>query len=133
LNCFDKASETFTYYHHDPQEPTSLGHNGVVDLVPDKNVPYILWVGTQNGLNKFDKTTGTSTRYEPNPQDPAKGPGAIEVWRIIDKSGAKSALHFRLCRRGGCSTGILNADIALLQKPFSPIELSRRVREVLDA
>jgi len=28
--------------------------------------------------------------------------------------------------------GILNSDIAFLQKPFSPIDLSRKVREVLD-
>jgi DNA-binding response OmpR family regulator len=29
--------------------------------------------------------------------------------------------------------GILSADIAYLQKPFSPATLARKVREVLDA
>ena len=82
VNRFDRATETFTYYYHDPEEPTSLGHNAVFDLAPDKNAPNILWVGTQNGLNKFDKITETFTRYEPNLQEPSKGPGATEVWRI---------------------------------------------------
>ncbi len=92
LDRFDKATETFTYYHHDPEEPTSLGHNGVIDLAPDKNAPHILWLGTQNGLNKFDKNTGAFTRYEPNPQDLAKGPGATEVWRIIEDAADPNLL-----------------------------------------
>jgi two-component system sensor histidine kinase ChiS len=92
LNRFDKASETFTYYHHDPQDPTSLGHNAVMDLVPDKNAPHILWLGTQNGLNKFNKITETFTRYEPNLQEPSKGPGATEVWRVIEDAAEPNLL-----------------------------------------
>lgn len=44
---------TFTHYKHNPDTPGSLSHNRVHTLFLDRDG--VLWVGTQNGLNRFDE------------------------------------------------------------------------------
>lgn len=84
LNRFDKATETFTHYLHDPQDPQSLGDNTVQDLIQDGRDANILWLGTAGGgLNKFDKTTGRVVRYEPDPARP-DSLSFPDVWRLIE-------------------------------------------------
>ncbi|MCP4397158.1 MAG: hypothetical protein GY801_07655, partial [bacterium] len=84
LHRFDKSTDTFTYYKHDPNDRKSLGDNGVLDIVQDGNDPNILWLGTtEGGLNKFEKNTETFTRYEADPNDP-HSLSWPEVWRMIE-------------------------------------------------
>ncbi len=84
LNRFDKATETFTWYQHYPDNARSLGNNTVQDIVQDTNAPNILWLATASGgLNKFDKNTGTFTRFEHDPGNP-EGINFPDVWRIIE-------------------------------------------------
>ncbi|QTA90979.1 hybrid sensor histidine kinase/response regulator [Desulfonema magnum] len=84
LNRFDKGTETFTYYKHDPNAPNSLGNNTVQDIVQDSDDPRILWLGTAGGgLNKFNKKTGIFTRYEYDP-DHTNSIIFGDVWRIIE-------------------------------------------------
>lgn len=83
LNRFDKSTESFRYYQHNPDDPRSLGDNSVLDIVQDAQAPAILWLGTHlGGLNKFDQKTELFTRYEPDPEDP-RGLAWPEVWRMI--------------------------------------------------
>ncbi len=91
LNRFDKATETFTAYQHDPNDPRSLSDNTVQDIVQDGQDPNILWLATTNGLNKFDKTTGRITRYEPDPDDPRRL-GYPDIWRIIEDAANPNIL-----------------------------------------
>ncbi len=83
LNRFDKESETFTYYKHDPDNPESLGNNAVNDMVQDGKNSDILWIGTEKGLNKFSKNTGTFIRYEPDPKD-SNSVSHNTVWRVVE-------------------------------------------------
>lgn len=80
---FDKATDTFTVYRHDPADPSSIGNDGVTDIAQDGNDQNILWLGTTNGLNVFDKRTGKFTRYEPDPNNP-NSVNFAEVWRLLE-------------------------------------------------
>lgn len=80
---FDKSSETFTVYLHNPDDPASLGNNGTYDVLQDGRDHNIFWIGTGNGLNKFDAAGKTFTRYEPDPDDPDTV-NFTEVWRFIE-------------------------------------------------
>ena len=64
LNRFDRASETFAKYFHDPQNPNSLLGNKVRAILEDSHGNF--WVGTdRNGLHTMDRETGEFTRYTP--------------------------------------------------------------------
>jgi len=69
---YDKKSETWTHYKHNPKDENSLTRN---------NLPYtnqalfvdkfgILWIGTNGGgLNRFDKKSGKWTHYLHDPNN----------------------------------------------------------------
>ena len=68
LNKFDRKTEQFTHYIHDPENPNSLGNNTVLSIYEDKFGT--LWFGTAGGgLNKFNRETEQFTRYTDNPDD----------------------------------------------------------------
>lgn len=52
---FDRATETFTIYGHDPANPNSLNSNTITGILHDPSGG--LWVAGINGLNRFDPTT----------------------------------------------------------------------------
>ncbi len=74
LAKFDKITQTFTVYLHDPDNLKSLGFesNYIGDIEQDKDDPNILWLGYWDGpvLDKFDKTSETFTHYVHDPEDP---------------------------------------------------------------
>ena len=53
------------YYRHDPEEPYSLSHNFVSDILED-NVGY-LWASTTGGLNRIDRQRESFVRYLAQP------------------------------------------------------------------
>ncbi len=59
---FDRQSESFELYEHDPDNPQSLSHNDVRGIYEDR--AGALWVATfGGGLNKMDRSDGTFVRY----------------------------------------------------------------------
>lgn len=69
LHKFDPASGVFSFFRHNPNDPTSLSSNRIYSIYEDKSGP--LWVGTRTGgLNKMDRETGRFTRYRNDPNDP---------------------------------------------------------------
>ncbi|MEX0598991.1 MAG: two-component regulator propeller domain-containing protein, partial [Rhodothermales bacterium] len=68
LNRYDRATDSFTRYRHDPDDPESLSHPMTTSLVEDSEG--MLWVGTHGGLVRFDPETETFTRYRHDPDDP---------------------------------------------------------------
>ncbi len=69
LNKFDKETNSFTVYRHNPEVPNSLSDNHPTVAIEDRDG--VLWVGTANGgLNRFNKKTNTFTVYRHNLEAP---------------------------------------------------------------
>lgn len=69
LNQFDRQTETFTRYLHDPDDPQSLMSNHVMSLYEDSRGT--LWVGTMgNVLHAMDRDAGTFERLAYDPDTP---------------------------------------------------------------
>lgn len=66
---FDPLSERFTTYRHDPDNPESLSHNSVFDILEDKKGK--LWIATWGGgLNRFDPQKESFIHYRSQEKDP---------------------------------------------------------------
>lgn len=66
---FNRKTETFVHYVHDPNNPNSLSNNSLWSLTRDREG--ILWFPTLGGgLDRFDPRTGQFTHYTYNPDDP---------------------------------------------------------------
>ncbi len=72
LNSYNKLTNTFTQYRHDPGDPASIsydqtdGYGTQVLFVDNKNR---ILVGTMGGLNIYDKSTGIFTRHLNDPDN----------------------------------------------------------------
>ncbi|MFP4576974.1 MAG: histidine kinase dimerization/phosphoacceptor domain -containing protein, partial [Coleofasciculus sp.] len=65
LNKFERETEKFTRYTHDPNNPNSLSYDRVLSI--NEYPAGTLWLGTYGGgLNKFDIATETFTHYTEN-------------------------------------------------------------------
>jgi PAS domain S-box-containing protein len=58
---FDRTTEKFTRYRHDPDDVHSLSHDFVWSIYEDPGGT--LWIATAGGLNRFDRATGRFTVY----------------------------------------------------------------------
>jgi PAS domain S-box-containing protein len=69
LNRFDRITETFTRYEHNPANPDGfINTYGVRAIYEDRAGD--LWLGTYTGLVHFDRDTETFTQYRPDPENP---------------------------------------------------------------
>jgi ligand-binding sensor domain-containing protein len=67
LSRYDGAS--IKVYRHDPDDPSSLGHNFIRSLIIDQSG--VLWVGTWGGgLNQYDREKDAFIHYQHNPDNP---------------------------------------------------------------
>lgn len=64
---FDPSTGAMVNYRHHPDDPFSLGHNVVKDILG--NPDGTLWLATYAGLNLFDPKTGRALHY-PIPVEP---------------------------------------------------------------
>lgn len=89
LNKFDRASQTFTNYRHDPKNPHSLSDDHVRVIHESRDEPGILWIATYGGgLNRFDTTKGTFTHYRHDPDNPTSLSHDL-IWAMYeDRAGA---------------------------------------------
>jgi len=69
LNRLDPRTGVFTHYTYREDSKNSLSHNKVHVIRQDRYDKDILWIGTQNGLNKFNKKTADFTRFFSSLQD----------------------------------------------------------------
>ncbi|MBV6506060.1 MAG: Sensor histidine kinase RcsC [Syntrophorhabdaceae bacterium] len=67
LNRFNRETERFTRFVHDPKNPNSLSNGGINAIYEDHTGT--LWVGTSYGLNRFDREKEQFTRYLYDPKD----------------------------------------------------------------
>ena len=82
LIYFNRQTNRFTQYRHDPQDPNSLGSDVIVELYVDSDD--VLWIGTYHGgLNRFDGRR--FIRYMYDPADTTSIPDN-SVWEILEDS-----------------------------------------------
>ncbi len=85
LSRFDRKTETFKNFWHDPNNPDSLSDNDIFSVFEDSDG--IIWVGTKkHGLNKFDKQTERFSRFLHDSNNPDSLPDN-EVQSIIEDQG----------------------------------------------
>ena len=66
LNRYERESETFTRFQHDPANPDSLSSDSVFAILEDR--AGMLWLGTRaGGLDRFDPATGVFSHYRNDP------------------------------------------------------------------
>jgi ligand-binding sensor domain-containing protein len=68
LDRFDRSTETFVHYRHDPADPVSLSSGDVWAILEDRQGG--LWVGTDGVLSRLDRASETFARYQHDPDDP---------------------------------------------------------------
>jgi ligand-binding sensor domain-containing protein/DNA-binding CsgD family transcriptional regulator len=84
----DPVSGTFTHFRSDRQNPNRISNNKVNALWVDRGSPGVLWVGTQQGLNRFEAKTGRWVRFLNDPQDEASLVNNIVTALHEDGSGS---------------------------------------------
>ena len=67
LDRFDPATETFTHFRADPDNPDSLS-GSLEHMTQDRDG--MLWLATRNGLDRLDPASGRFTHYRNDPNDP---------------------------------------------------------------
>lgn len=60
---YDRKTDAFKRYKHDPAKANSLMHDYVLTFYEDRKGN--LWIGTRTGLDKFDPETETFTHFYP--------------------------------------------------------------------
>ncbi len=87
IDHVDPQKGIFSHYQNSPENANSLSHNRVFVLWPDKENPNVLWIGTQQGLNKFDIQLRHFTRFLYDPSDPSSLRGDIVTAIYEDRAG----------------------------------------------
>jgi len=80
LNRYDPVHDRFICYRHNPNDPNSLGSNGVNQVIADRNGD--LLVATNAGLDRFDRAENRFIHYRHNPLD-SNSLGSISVSRVL--------------------------------------------------
>src|SRR5208337_5407671 len=83
LNRYD--GYTFKVYKHDDQDEHSLGCDGIQTLYVDR--AGVLWVGTNEGVDRYDRDTDSFVHYRHREGDPTSLPGYQARTFFEDESG----------------------------------------------
>ncbi len=68
LNRFDRETEKFAHFRHNPDDPASLSNDFVGRIYEDRTGN--LWVFTAGGLDRLDRKTGKFTHYRHDSGNP---------------------------------------------------------------
>ena len=83
LNRYD--GYTFKVYKHDDRDDRSLGCDSIWTLHVDRDG--VLWVGTNEGIDRYNRDTDSFVHYRYRPGDPASVPGYAVRSFYEDESG----------------------------------------------
>jgi len=106
LNSFDKKTEQFTRYQHDPKNPHSISADNFDywfwnNIGEDQEGN--LWMSSTNGLNKLNKERTSFTTYYHKPGDASSLSSPFLTALTVDRSGI-----LWVCSYGG---GLNKADL----------------------
>ena len=96
---FDRKTGKFILYRHDANDPTSLSNDFIYRVIEDREE--ILWICTEDGLNRLDRKTGRFTRIPIHPAG-ADTPRVDQVYAICE--GRSGLLWI------GTSQGLVSLD-----------------------
>ena len=83
----DPATKSWRLFRHDPENPTSLGDDGVLGLFVDRSG--LVWVGTYGGgLDKLRRLDQSFLRYRNRPDDPESLP-SDRVMAVTEDDGGR--------------------------------------------
>ncbi|MBF0224102.1 MAG: hypothetical protein HQK76_01490 [Desulfobacterales bacterium] len=89
LKKFDKATEIFTHYQYNANDPTSLADNNIRAIIPSSDgslwICHPYWVTV--GIERFDKKNKTFTQYKHDPIKPDTSVSDRVQIAFEDKSG----------------------------------------------
>ncbi len=68
MNSYDKKTDKFTQYKHNPDNPNSLSNNNIWTVFVDKEG--LVWIGTEDGFNCYNKSTDKFYCYKHDPNSP---------------------------------------------------------------
>ena len=75
---YDRQTDSFINYQHDPEDPASLGNNDVRVIFEDSK--HNIWVGCNGGgLNMLNKDSGTFTRYSTKEINSSSSIGSVRA------------------------------------------------------
>ncbi|MEM1190298.1 MAG: two-component regulator propeller domain-containing protein [Pseudomonadota bacterium] len=102
LDRFDRDSDTFVHYRHDPNNPATLSSDRIRVVYEDR--AGTLWVGTEDGgLNSLDPASGAITRYRHDPD-------------VIESLPADTVLAIREDRSGSLWIGTNGGGLSRLDR-----------------
>ncbi|MFC1569618.1 two-component regulator propeller domain-containing protein [bacterium] len=85
LNRYDKNTDSFVSYQHDPNNPNSISSDIVTSIYEDREENF--WIGTWGGgLNRYLRETDTFMHYRHNPEDKNTLPNNTIQFIFEDKS-----------------------------------------------
>jgi PAS domain S-box-containing protein len=67
LSVYDKSTDKFISYLYDPNDPSSISSNHIANYkrqIIAEDTDKMIWIGTDEGLNRFDRFSHTFTRYQ---------------------------------------------------------------------
>jgi signal transduction histidine kinase/ligand-binding sensor domain-containing protein/DNA-binding NarL/FixJ family response regulator len=86
LNVWDPAKNAWSSYKNNPDDPSSLSADAVLDINKDSRDRW--WIATwEGGLNQFHPQTGSFTRYLNNPTHPGSISSSYVQKTLEDKKG----------------------------------------------
>ena len=86
LYRYDRTTDSFKAYRHNPSQPGSLGSNKTLSLLVDSLG--VLWVGlNQGGLDKYDPATDSFIHYRKDRQNPRSLPDDSVTTLFEDRTG----------------------------------------------
>ena len=91
---YDRNTESFTRFMHDPEDPGSIDNNSIWTVYQDNSG--VIWVGTYSGLNEFNASEETFKVFRPesdNQEDYAN-----LIYSVLEKS----AQQYWICTGKGC-------------------------------
>lgn len=72
LKKFDRKSEKFLHYQHNPNDPSSIANNNIRAIIPGSDgslwICHPYWVA--DGMERFDKNKGTFVQYKHDENNP---------------------------------------------------------------
>jgi len=105
LNRYNRLTNDFTRYYHNPENPKSLPDNTIMTLLQDDHG--FVWVGTKEGLARFDPVTGKCLRFQHDPENPLQSLSNNYVRTLLQDSRGNIWVGTRFggVNRFSCDTG----------------------------